>query len=290
MNFILQFIKKFVDLLLYGNFWIAAAALCMGLQTQFILVGRFYFSTFIWFLFSSTLFLYAIHRIVGLKKVAAFQDQGRYLVISTFRSHIIFYALVSALAAAIFYLLLPLRLQISIILPGLISMAYVLPFLAGRRRLRDLHYVKIFMIMATWAWITVVIPAMELNLAQQIPVWLMTLERALFIFAITLPFDIRDLEVDQHSSVKTIPAYIGKAKSIGLALVCLFLVAICAWLNYCIDVYSAPVFVAMLLSILSTGALVWWSRHQKHDYYFTGLLDGTMLLQLGLVYAASFWL
>lgn len=283
----LRLLTKFIDLVLYGNFWIALAALCMGLQTQYLLTGTIYFSTFAAFLFTSTLFLYAIHRIVGLDKVSAFQDQGRYLVISTFKSHIIFYALVSAFLAVYLYWQLSMALKIGVIIPGVISIAYVVPFLAAKKRLRDLNYVKIFMIVVSWAWVTVVLSARELNMASMLPVVVMTLERALFVFAITIPFDIRDLQIDSDTEVKTIPSSLGVGPSIRLALCCLLISFLFIWFNHHIDVYEEAVFIAFFISYLSTALLIWFSPKQKHDYYFTGLLDGTMILQFVLVYYLS---
>ena len=60
---------KFIDLILYGNFWIALAALAMALQSQYIFTGQLTLNNLSYFIFSSTLLLYALHRIVGLKKV-----------------------------------------------------------------------------------------------------------------------------------------------------------------------------------------------------------------------------
>ena len=55
------------------------------------------------FVFCSTLFIYAAHRIVGLQKVASFQDRGRFKVIAKYRTHIRVYALAGALGAAWYF-------------------------------------------------------------------------------------------------------------------------------------------------------------------------------------------
>ena len=278
-----RFLIKFVNLVFYGNFWIAAAAAVMALQTQYLLIGKCYLSPVVIFVFFSTLLLYALHRIVGLNKVKAFQDKGRYLIISTFKSHILFYAGVSALISLYYFLLFPRNIQISLLFPAAISLAYVLPILGKNRRLRDFDHIKIFMIMLSWAWVSVILPAMELDMLN-FAVYPMFLERALFIFAITLPFDIRDLKVDAHNEVKTIPARWGINKSIGLAIFLILLAWIMAYLNFRIDVYAPVQFLALSLSFLSTAVLIWYSKKIEHDYYYTGLLDGTMIIQFLMVY------
>ncbi|MEO1714584.1 MAG: hypothetical protein AAFU60_14730, partial [Bacteroidota bacterium] len=198
-----------VNLVLYGNFWIALAALCLTWQTEFLLLGAFNpYSEAAWLNFGGTLFLYALHRLVGMEKVKAFADQGRYYIIARYASHIKVYSVLGALLAAWFFWQLSWSTRWIMILPGILSLGYVLPILAGGKRLRDLHYLKIFLVAGVWSWLTVIVPAWELGLGANIPAWVLFFERSLFVFSITIPFDIRDLQVDQHTQVQTIPARI----------------------------------------------------------------------------------
>ena len=85
----MRLIEKILDLILYSNCWIAIAAAAMCLQTQFLLTRRLAFGSLLGFVFSATLFLYAVHRIVGLKKMNTFEERGRYAIISRFHSHML---------------------------------------------------------------------------------------------------------------------------------------------------------------------------------------------------------
>ena len=69
-----------------------------------------------------------------------------------------------------------------------------------------------------WSYVTVFLPAMELGLALDLRLFMIFIERSLFIFAITLPFDIRDMEIEKANGVKTIPAMIGAQNSIYLGM------------------------------------------------------------------------
>ena len=140
------------------------AALAMCLLTQILLRGSIQLSPFSWFIFSSTLFLYAIHRIVGLKKVNDFIDHGRYLVIATFKSHIIVYAILAGLASIYLFFQLSFTIQLFLVIPALVSLAYVLPLLYQGKRLRDIGMLKIFLIAIVWAIVTVLLPAIEMNI------------------------------------------------------------------------------------------------------------------------------
>ncbi len=256
-------------------------------QTIFLYTGRLSIDPAALFLFFGTHFLYAIHRIVGLQKVKPFQKGGRYKVIARFRHHILLYAVISALACA--YLIFQLRWALwgLLLIPCLLSLAYVLPFLGKNRRLRDLHYIKIFLIALVWSWLTVVFPikAQELIIPQQ-SLWLLFLERTFFVFAITIPFDIRDIQIDRYNEVKTIPAVLGAQRSKWLALVLLSISALFCHFNFMQQVYSISTYTGMLASYLLAAALIYYTDRVKHDYFFTGLLDGTMVFQPLLVYTA----
>ncbi|MEM9991436.1 MAG: hypothetical protein AAF738_06695, partial [Bacteroidota bacterium] len=175
--------------------------------------------------------------------------------------------------------------QVTLVLPTLLSLAYVLPLLTSSRRLRDLHFIKIFLVATIWASVTVLLPALEMGklMLSSNKIFLIFLERAFFIFAITLPFDIRDLKIDAHTAVKTIPSEIGVKRTKQLAYLALCLAFITAYFNFQLYTYTLSGWLAIGISIFSTGIFVRYSEFAKHDYYFTGILDGTMIIQLLLL-------
>lgn len=271
-----------LDLILYSNLWIAVAAVGMAAQTQHLLLSRGEPTALLGFIFFATLFLYAVHRIVGLRKSKPFQEEGRYAVIARFRSHIVFYAAMAGLCAGLFLLQMPFQLIAGLVAPCFLALLYVVPVWKGYR-LRDLHYVKIFLIAITWTWITVFLPALELGMAWSIPLYIMLAERALFVFAITIPFDIRDMDIDAFNRVKTLPAALGVRASQRLAGISLLLMLLLVTLNYYWDVYSIGAYVALVASACLSGLLVFLADRSRHDYYFTGAVDGMMVVQFLLV-------
>ncbi len=279
----MRWLTPFIELLLYSNFWIGVCAAAMALQSHWLLGGRYEWTALSGFIFCATLFLYALHRLAGLKKLLPFTSEGRFRVIFRFRSHIVLYALVAAAGALWFFVQLPTSLQWGMLVPAGISLGYVLPILGNKRRLRDIHFLKIFLIAAVWSWVTVLLPAMELHALGDKGCWVMALERFLFIFAITLPFDIRDLQIDAFQRVKTLPAHLGIAASKRLAGVALAAMVACVLANFFLETYEWSELLALSLSALLTFLLILPSDRISHDYYFTGVLDGTMLLQFALV-------
>ncbi len=257
----------------------------MYAQTMLLLTGRVVWTHGLAFVFFGTLSLYALHRVIGLRKVMAFADKGRYKVIYEHRSHIVLYGLVAMVAGAWHFFQLPQKMQLWILPAALLAGAYVLPLGKGGRRLRDFGAIKIFMIALVFAWLTVWLPALEAGMQGHIATWIMLPERFAFLFAITVPFDIRDREVDLRNDVRTLPVLMGERTSLWLAEGALGLVAVCVALNALIGCYPEGVVIGMAVSVATTAWWVWLSPKKTHDYYFTGLLDGTMLLQFLLVQA-----
>mgnify|MGYP000285845633 CR=1 FL=1 len=108
----------------------------------------------------------------------------------------------------------------------------------------------------------------------------------LFVFAITIPFDIRDLQLDDLSQ-RTIPQVIGIEKSITLANVLLFLGAVLGWV--CVA-YSAAAFTGLLMSYVLTSIILSFVKKETKELYYSGLIDGTIALQAATVILAIYFL
>lgn len=254
-------------------------------STQLVLTGRFELWPLGAFIFFGTLCLYALHRLVGLSRAEGFKDQGRYFVIERFRSHISLYALLAGLATIWFAWQLPWRVWWWLLIPAIISLAYVFPIFSRRRRLRDFHYIKIFFIALAWSWITVWIPAVHIGRTHNLPVYLLLLERFFFITAIGIPFDIRDLEIDRANGVKTIPTWLGITHSKWLAVGMLLSSGLCAAGNYRLDAYAQGAFLGLMISLILTAFIISFAGPRRHDYYFSGLVDGAIVMQFFCVWA-----
>jgi len=278
-------VQKIINLILFGNFWIAFCAVAMTWQTELLLFGTVEWTPLTSFVFFSTLFLYAVHRIVGLVKVKPFLEKYRYAIIYRFRNHIKFYAFLGGVGACYFFFQLSLANQLLLVIPSILSLGYVLPFVKGKKRLRDFDYIKIFLVAIVWGVITVLMPILERTTTLEMRHLLILLERMFFIFAITLPFDIRDLKIDAHIEVKTIPGMIGIKNTKQLARFSLLMVVLLAVLNWnwFLGYYSFNNLLGIFFACCTTLWLIEKSDKTDEDYFFTGLMDGTMILQFLLV-------
>lgn len=286
----MYYLRKIIDLLFYSNVYIAAAAVALTFQTQLILFGHFQLDALAVLVFFATMFIYASHRLVGLFSVKEFLEEGRFHVINTYKNHIWIYTGIALLGLIYAFFQVNFRLQMALVVPGLISVGYVIPFLGRTKekkglRLRDLNWIKIFLIAVVWGYVTVILPILEVRAVEWADL-LILLERMIFLFMITLPFDIRDLKVDEFNHVKTIPSVYGIPKTMQLVLFSFIFLMLLVIVNYVI-IPPKPLYFAVYglsLSFISTYIFIRISINKTDDYYFTGLLDGTMWLQFVCVW------
>ena len=165
---------------------------------------------------------------------------------------------------------------------GVISIGYSVPaIINGAKSLRNIKLLKIFLIMYVWAATTVLFPVIGAGQSIfQRGIILLFIERAVFIFAITLPFDIRDYASDKANHVITIPGLIGIQQTRLLAFICILVFFMINAFHY--PAYNCILW-AKLLSGLNALIVIYFARDNKHEYYFTGLLDSTMIIQFLLV-------
>lgn len=282
--------------LLYSNVFIALCALAMTAQTLFLLDKEPTTSpALLGLVFFSTWFIYTLHRLVSWRKLNARLDIPRFQIIGHYQSHLKFYAGFSIIGAMACFFYLKCATQLALLLPALLSLGYVLPFLGQKRlRLRDLHFVKIFLIAGVWSYVTVILPVLETGghlEGTSFHLIGVFLERSLFIFIITLPFDLRDWKLDAHHAVKTIPTVLGPQNTIRLGLGLIVLWMLLPTLLYPwplpLGFYTTAIWTGYLLlrTLKSTQGTV---QVVEQDYYYTGLIDGTMLVQVSLVWTAGF--
>jgi len=272
-------ITALLNFYIYSSLHISIAATLFSIEIFYIFNLAIDW-VFVGIVFSSTLFIYSIHRIIGIRKMKHFNEEGRFKVIKTFKSHILFYAGIS-LVFLIFFLLQSSWSFILFLIPvGLISILYTLPIFPDSLRLRDFNFIKIFLIAFVWAYLGIWIC---INASDPISFGILTaifLERFFYIIAITLPFDIRDIEIDKSINVKTIANALELKRSYILIGGLLIASLIC-WIliSTGLQIMNFSVLVCIVLSIFLTWVAIHISKKKKSDYYYSGLLDGVIILR-----------
>lgn len=185
--------------------------------------------------------------------------------------------LVSGIGAAFSFFVLDGEVLVALVPLALLSLFYALPVFGSGKGLRDLPYIKVFLIALSWAYLTVPVAALQLDVPLGRSEFGLFLERCLFVLAITLPFDIRDLEIDDPEE-RSLPQVFGVRVSKGIAILALALVAVLVLLRYAYGSLSPPLLGGYILTFLVAGGLIAGSHPQRPSLYYEGLLDGTMPL------------
>ncbi|KQC00520.1 hypothetical protein [Pedobacter sp. Hv1] len=273
-----------LDFLLFSNLFIAVCAVAQGLVTYYLLKVPADKSVLA-FLFFSTLLIYNLSMLLAKPKDPQKSPFKRVRWIFAHDRLIISITLISALCIiplGLLYLSFQAKLLMGFV--GLIALAYNFPFLSINQKkigLRNLPGIKLFLIALVWSVSCVLLPIVELEHNYGISVTLLetlllVAKRFLFICAITIPFDIRDLFQDKLYELKTIPVILGEKKAWifcqGLLVIYLILLVLFTK-EFNLDV------IGLALTIFLTGWLIFKSNLKRNEYYYFFFLDGTMILQ-----------
>jgi len=212
-----------------------------------------------------------------MSKVKIFADKGRFAVIDQYKRHIGVYALASLAVCSYLFVQFSQYLQFLLVGAGIVSLLYTIPLFTKKRRLRDFAYIKIILIAIVWSYVTESVPLLNSDKFST-PIVLLFIERCLFFIAITIPFDIRDLEIDSINNVATIPSKIGTAQSIILAYILISICMISEISMAVIGVLSWQDAIVLIMTYGLTGLLIHFIGDKENDYYYSGLLDTTIAL------------
>ncbi len=177
------------------------------------------------------------------------------------------------------YLLFVLHLNSLFILliPMALTFFYAISF--RRKSLRAISGVKIYVVGFVWAFVTVLFPLYEYGVEISTDVLLTFVQRLIFVVLLILPFEIRDLQVDDIS-LGTMPQRVGviNTKLYGFLLAMLFL---------CLEFFKDEVLevnllVLPLVFVISVLFLVFATEKQS-KYYASFFVEGIPVFWLGLL-------
>jgi 4-hydroxybenzoate polyprenyltransferase len=282
-----------LDFLLFSNLFIAVCAVAQGLVTYYLLrlPPDIYVLAFVFF---STLLIYNLSMLLSKPKEPQKSPFKRVRWIFSHHRLIISITLIAVLCIiplGLLYLSFQAKLLMGFV--GLIAVAYNFPFLSLNQKkigLRNLPGIKLFLIAFVWSVSCVLLPIVELENNRNVVIplgetLLLVAKRFLFICAITIPFDIRDLFQDKLYELKTIPVMLGEKKAwiFCQALLGAYLVLLVLFTKN-----INPDVIGLGLTIFLTGWLIFKSNFKRNEYFYFFYLDGTMLLQFVILFAIHY--
>ncbi|MBA3682485.1 MAG: UbiA family prenyltransferase [Bacteroidetes bacterium] len=241
---------------------------------------------YLFIIFFATIFEYNLHRLITIITNPGSLNDEKHSWVKD--NKIAFYVLVStSILGFIIAAALAKKIVLITLFPlGAITLFYSLPVFKTKKiifRLREIPCLKIFLISIVWAATTILLPIIESG--ETFGKWhvvTMLIERFIFVFAITIPFDIRDMKSDENAGLQTIPLIIGEKRSLQLANIYMILFLILCCFHY-YNTALAFILPAFVISGLTTLLFLNNNYLKKVTHYHYFILDGTMMLQGALI-------
>jgi 4-hydroxybenzoate polyprenyltransferase len=288
-----KFFEPVIDPLLYSNVFMSLCAVAQAMVTLQLIGAKPTYPLLI-LLFTSTLFIYNISIFWSKPKHPEQSPFRRVRWFFKYYKIMVFITVACALSLAPLFFLLSKPSQVLLVLLSFLSVGYSMPiFKSGDKRygLRNVPGIKSLMITTVWVMSSVVLPIFEAEKWQLIHIsltdeGLLIAKRFLFIFALTIPFDIRDLFQDARAGTKTIPVLFGERNAY---LFCQALLAGYLVLLFLLnDNGFNHDFFALSLTAIIMGWLIFKSEWEKDEYYYFFYMDGVLILQYLFLIAFSF--
>ncbi|MBI1265983.1 MAG: hypothetical protein GC193_00995 [Cryomorphaceae bacterium] len=274
--------QRLLKILIYSNIWVALGSGLLATET-FALANQPFNGMVILQIFAASFVVYNLQRLVKSKQYAVHSQAALF---TEKNKSLLFLAIA---VCCLFLLFSPWPITADLLILGFsllaVSALYVVrifPANGKLKSLREFPVVKVFVVTAVWAVATTILPLLLSDTPMPNGSEAMVFERWCYFMAITIPFDIRDMLVDDPSN-KTIPQLVGekKARNIASAFILAMVVANvfrlnAGWLS--IASFASLVFVAVL-----SLWLIMKSKPGTDNLLFAGWLDGTMIIRGFLV-------
>ncbi len=164
----------------------------------------------------------------------------------------------------------------------------------GWVRLTRVPMMKLLAVAGVWSAATVVLPAVEVTGGGSWRAWVWpAFERGVFIAALLIPFDIRDVAADRKARLPSLPVVWGvdpARRAAGCVLVLLAGVTVwLSWVGRVVETWPMAVGVAAAGVYLVSAWVVWRAGPARSESYLAWGVDGMVWLWAAVVGAAIYW-
>lgn len=239
--------------------------------------------SYIGIIFSGTVISYNLHRWIGYYKASLDDRPNRFKFVIDHKASLITIIALLSIVSLICVYYLPISYWVVLVPLGFITLAYLLPiFSSGKKRLRDLPFVKIFAIAFVWSALFV----LPIRLSHTL-IWIDQLvifvEKFCFFLALTIPFDIRDKQIDYQQKVKTFGTELSIKHNLILAWMLITISMGISIYLYTTGIYRLNTLMAVLLLYGLLGYLCKLGVKLRSELFYLGVMDG-MILLVGTIY------
>jgi hypothetical protein len=268
----MELVNRSLRTFVFSNGWIAIGAGCITYYFSTHCLPSFHESS-LYAVFVSVLTFtsYNFQRLVKLR----FNETPSSIRHLWINEHIVLLKMFTFLGTAISFLLAFYLLTFQVVLfsiPMGIFVLFYAQVLSIFKGIRSVPIIKNLITALVWSYAVLVVPIILnyplsslLEVLYDFKIELFAL--FLFIFGVSIPFDIRDVKQDQ-GKIKTMVGIMGKTASKWLAFGC-FVVS--GFLAFELEWYTFQV------SIILALVLLWFTHTQRSEWFFSLLWDGILV-------------
>jgi hypothetical protein len=268
--------KRFLDFYINSSLHVALAVLSFSVLTAYelnLMGSRFFYSA----TFCASVAGYNFVKYFGLTKFY-------YRSLTTKLKYIQLVSVLSLTGFGFVFFQLQQSSQIVYVFLALITFLYAIPMgIKTPKNLRSVGGVKIYIIAFVWAMTTVVLPILESQLVLSLDHCILVLQRIFIVIVLMLPFEIRDLDVDQLY-LSTIPQKIGiqNTKIIGYALL-----GDSILLEFFKHQFNQNRFLILTFSVVLLAVFLAKSTKKRNRYYSVFWVEAIPIIVLVLVFVLT---
>jgi 4-hydroxybenzoate polyprenyltransferase len=281
-----------INTFIFSNIFLSVGAVLLTVSAQVQLGMRPHWRPYLLLIFFATLFEYNRNWLIELFFYKEDQNTKKRKWILKNRKKLLFVTIISATLLLFAVFTTKPQVLFVFIFLGILTFLYSMPVSGNKSylfKLRDVPYLKIFLIAFVWSALTVFLPAIQAGEEiLNVQVELLFAERFFFIFAITIPFDIRDMQVDRDAGLKTIPLLVNQKKALTLSYLSLLISLIISVFHYKMQ-NNLFIIEALCISFITTYLFLKLKTFRNLNKYYYQILDGTLLLQALLILGFYFF-
>lgn len=282
---------RLFDVLVFGNVFIACCAAAMFSTTRLLNGFSLALSPALLLVAGSTLFYYNFHHHshhLDYSSGENFKKSVRQRLSDKTEMGLLLLGFLLTVAGM---LCVSLPVLLAFLLLSLFSFAYSVPLVkwdGKRRKLRDSLFFKLPFLALSWSAMTVLLPLLELQQDLHSGAILgQAIARAIFVYGLCIPFEIRDMEGEKKWGATTLPVVYGLRITKMTGIIMTGIGFLLRHLGRSEMAFSTPVLLA--LDVTAFFVLFWIITAKTHPskYFCKIFVDGTMLLQFLFVYLST---
>ena len=234
--------------------------------------------TLIAFIFLSSIVAYNF-----VKYLESIRFQNKHLSVEL--KWILFFSVLMLFPLIYLTFLIEYRVLLWLLALGLLTVLYALPLVPINstikhvRGLRAISGIKIYIIAFIWSAVTVIVPIVNEDMNLNSDLLIIVIQRFLFVLVLMLPFEIRDLSMDNRS-LATIPQTIGimQTRLMGIGLVGVYLL-----LDFFKDELSMRLLTIDVVMSLILVLVLLKSKEEQSTYFASFWVEAVPIVWLGLL-------